>query len=261
MPSPERTSTDAELAAAFDGALENGEVFAVFQPQIALATGKVVGAEALCRWVHPVLGPVPPDVFIPLAESTGAIHAIGRFMLEQGVDAAMSWERSGDPISVSVNVSPMQLETDEFVSDLSACVGPSGIPAGRLTIEITESHPLVGLAAVTERLHAVRDMGVHVSLDDYGVGHASPAQLARLPVDEVKLDRSLLDGNNLDASQTILDVVAEARRRSLRVVAEGVETPEQLEFVTDVGCERAQGYLLGRPMHPSGIDELIRQAG
>jgi EAL domain-containing protein (putative c-di-GMP-specific phosphodiesterase class I) len=257
--SPSGTWTDSEISGALDGALDRGELFAVFQPQIALDTGGVAAAEALCRWTHPLRGPVPPDVFIPLAERTGAIHAVGHFMLERALEAASAWQRSGDPVSVSVNVSPVQLQTDSFVLDLAGSLGRSAVDAGRLTIEMTETHPVVGLPDVVIRLETIREMGVHVSLDDYGVGHASADQLARLPVDEVKLERSLLDGNNLEASDIVLHVTTEARRRGLRVVAEGVETHEQLKFVTDIGCERAQGFLLGRPMDVAALGELIRR--
>lgn len=251
---------DDEMAAALDEAIDRSELFALYQPQFAIATRRVVGAEALCRWRHPEYGLVPPDVFIPLAERTGAIHAVGEFMLEQALEAAMSWQSQRDPISISVNVSPVQLETDRFVLETAECLGRSGLAAEVLTLEITESHPVVQIIDVTTRLSTVREMGVLVSLDDYGVGHASSTQLARLPVDEVKLDRSLLDGNNLDASDIIVAVVAEARRRGLRVVAEGVETPEQLEFIRSVGCERAQGFLLSRPIDKDAVTDLIQRA-
>ncbi|WP_194398106.1 EAL domain-containing protein [Microbacterium atlanticum] len=257
MTSSDEARADADLAAALDGALEREELFAVFQPQFDLRSRDVVGAEALCRWRHPTLGLVPPDVFIPIAERSGAIHPIGRFMLEQALDAASGWQGSTDPVSVSVNASPVQLEADSFVLDVTSMLGRFAFPPALLTIEITESYPLLDVGAVTARLDDIREMGGVVSLDDYGVGHASSTQLARLPVDEVKLDRSLLDGNNLEASDIIAGVVEVARRRGLRVVAEGVETPEQLEFVSTVGCHRAQGFLLGRPVDKDAIDDLI----
>ena len=248
---------DAELTADLAGALARGEIFAVYQPQFALSTRDVVGAEALCRWAHPIHGAVPPDVFIPLAEESGDIHAIGRFMLEEGLDALSSWNRPGNPMDVSVNVSPVQFEEEQFLPQLREVVARDPSPARGLTLEITESRPLGDTPAVVAVLDAARDLGVSVSLDDYGTGHASPSQLRQLPLDEVKLDRSLLDGRNLEASEIIRAVVAEARRQRLRIVAEGVETPEQLQFVTDIGCERAQGFLLGRPMERARLEELI----
>lgn len=260
MPSSDTTFADSELASELERALDRRELFAVFQPQIALRTGKVVGAEALCRWRHPRRGAVPPDVFIPLSEHTGTIHPIGQFMIDEGLEAARSWRAAGFPIGVSVNVSPLQLDSEDFASDVTERLRRFDLPAGQLTIEITESHP-VGEAAAIGRLEAVRESGIRVSLDDYGAGHARSTQLSRLPLDEVKLDRSLLDGNDLEARDTILDVVDEARRRGLHIVAEGVETPEQLEFVTRIGTERAQGFLLGRPMDRVAIADLIARAG
>ncbi|QIG38487.1 EAL domain-containing protein [Microbacterium sp. 4R-513] len=244
------------MAAALDQALDRAELFAVFQPQIALDTGRVAAAEALCRWTHPVLGSVPPDVFIPLAERTGVIEAIGNFMLNESLDALTSWQRSNGEITVSVNVSPLQLEADTFVTQVAEGLQRTECAPARLTLEITESHPLAPLDVVNTSLRAIRESGVLVSLDDYGVGHASSSSLARHTFDEVKLDRSLLDGNDLDASQTIRDITAEARRRGLRIVAEGIETEEQLEFVRNVGCDRGQGFLLGRPMDRSALTEL-----
>lgn len=245
-----------DLSAELDVALVGGQLAAVFQPQISLDSGRIVAVEGLCRWQHPTLGFISPERFIPLAESTGAIHEIGRFMIEECIAAADHWGDLGSRIEMSVNISPLQLTT-AFAEELSDRWRRRELPVHSLTLEITESLPVTDLEASVSRLTSLRDAGIGISLDDYGTGHASSDQLDRLPVTEVKLDRSLIQNRAALPAGEISDVVALAHRRELRVVAEGIENDEQLDFARDVGCDRAQGYLLGRPVPAEQIAELL----
>jgi EAL domain-containing protein (putative c-di-GMP-specific phosphodiesterase class I) len=244
-----------DLATDLDSAVAEGELSAVFQPQISLATGRVVAAEGLCRWNHPRLGSVPPDQFIPLAEANGSIHAIGQFMIDECIAAADRWSTVVDRIEMSVNVSPLQL-TASFADDLRERWGHRHLPMDSLTLEITESLPVTDLEAIVPRLEALREVGIGISLDDYGTGHASITQLDRLPVTEVKLDRSLIQAA-ADEPTEVSAVVGYAHARDLRVVAEGIENEGQLAFARDSGCDRAQGYLLGRPMPVEQLEALL----
>lgn len=249
--------TNAELVSDLGEASARGELFAVFQPQFDLANGSIVAAEALCRWRHPKHGIVPPDTFIPLAEATGAIGAIGRFMLDQGLRAVVAWRRLGLPIGVSVNVSPVQLSTEDLVDHLGERIEAHSLPAGALTVELTESRPLDDFADIADRLRRVRALGIGVALDDFGAGHASPEHLEQLPVTEVKLDKSIVQSGTDATWRELAERLRGARARDLTVVAEGIETPSHLRRARDLLCDRAQGFLLGRPLERASFDALL----
>lgn len=248
---PSRTRAD-DLSLA----LERSELFAVFQPQISAESGRVVAAEALCRWRHGQDGLVPADEFIPLAEETGEIHAIGLFMLDACLDALDDWRSRGRMLEVSVNVSPLQLLADDFVDHLSAEVVRRDLPELAVTIEITETRPVPGSDVIRRRLENLRSIGVGVALDDYGSGHSSREQLERLPLSEVKLDRTLVQTPSEDVS-ALVETVGWARRHGMRIVAEGIETAENLEFARSLECDRYQGYLLGFPVPRDEFDASI----
>ncbi|MET0296332.1 MAG: EAL domain-containing protein [Microbacterium sp.] len=234
-------------------ALERSELFPVFQPQFSAETGLIVAAEALCRWRHAEDGLIPADEFIPLAEETGAIHAIGLFMLDQCFDALDAWRSDGRTLEVSVNVSPLQLLTDDFVDQLADRFAERDLPALAVTIEITETRPVPGSDEIARRLQRLRSLGVGVALDDYGTGHSSRGQLEKLPLSEVKLDRSLVQTPPDDVAP-LVDMVAWAHEHGIRVVAEGIETTENLDFARSLASDRMQGYLLGLPVARSAID-------
>lgn len=229
------------------GAGHRGELVAYFQPQIALPDRMVVGVEALARWNHPEFGLIAPTDFIPAAESTGLIGELGHHMLELAVQQVAAWRTTGLPLDLAVNVSPNQL-SDDYCDDVSTVLDRSGLPAANLTLEITETQPIADLAGVIECLQHVRDLGVGVSIDDFGVGHASLEHFRSLPASELKLDQSIIQGSVDDATARLADVLVEARDRGLRIVAEGVETPEQLALAERLGCDRAQGFLIGAPL-------------
>lgn len=232
-----------DLATALIGAVARGEIFAVFQPQADVESGAIVGTEALCRWRHPQLGLVPPDEFIPVAEDTGLIDGIGRFMAEQCCVVLTEFA-----LDASVNVSPYQLETPDFTEWLAECLASHTSRGGSLTLEITESRPIMDVAPVLRRLAPLRSLGVGIALDDFGSGHSSLTQLKRLHGTEVKLDRSLVADESADAFARMAQVVELAHSSGIRVVAEGIETEADLERVRILRCDRAQGYLIGRPM-------------
>ena len=240
------------------GAGQRGELVAYFQPQVALPGRQVVGVEALARWDHPEFGLISPTDFIPAAESSGLIAEIGHHMLDLAVQQAAAWRASGRGLDVAVNVSPNQLADDDYCEDVSAVLDRHGLDPATLTLEITETQPIADVPAVIECLLHVRGLGVGVSIDDFGAGHSSLEQFRRLPASEVKLDQSIIQGPVDDAYARLSDVLVEARERGLRIVAEGVETHEQLALAERLGCDRAQGYLIGRPM---AAEAFVRSLG
>ena len=248
---------DDTFATELDAALHAGEVFAVYQPLVEVMSGRIAGVEGLCRWTDSRGRAVPPDMFIPVAENTGLIHELGRFMLDECLASAAAWRAAGNAIDVSINVSPTQLADASFCDDVVERLVARALPADAVTLEITESLPLQDLSLIVARLEELRSRGLGVSLDDFGTGHASAEQLERLPVTELKLDRSLMQGERARTIALLSDVVARARERGLRVVAEGIETVEQLKLAQELGCERAQGYLLGAPMPKADVDALL----
>jgi EAL domain-containing protein (putative c-di-GMP-specific phosphodiesterase class I) len=241
------TRTD-DLADDLATAQRDGELFAVFQPQISLPDGVIVGAEALCRWRHPQRGLVPPDAFIEAAEQSRLIDEIGIFMIDECFTASIEWRAAGTPISLSVNVSPVQLLTDAFIDYLEAELARRAVAPGDITLEITESAPQVDRLSLIPRLRQVRAMGLGLSLDDFGTGQASMEQLESLPLTEVKLDGTLVRGGTGSSLEPLSEVVAIAHERGLNVVAEGIETIAHLETASAIRCDRAQGYLFGKPL-------------
>jgi EAL domain-containing protein (putative c-di-GMP-specific phosphodiesterase class I) len=225
-----------------EGAVSRGEITAAYQPQFDLETMEAVAAESLCRWRHPQLGWVSPAEFIPAAEDAGFIGEIGRYMAEDCLGVLTDW-----PIDVSVNVSPYQLASAAFTGWLVDRLGGLLTQGGRLTLEITETRAVPDIAAVLLRLAPLRSRGVGIALDDFGIGHSSLTQLKRLHASEVKLDRSLVAAGTPEAERKMAEVIEVAHEAGIRVVAEGIETDADLALVRRLGCDRGQGYLLGRP--------------
>ena len=224
-----------------------GELVAYFQAQVALPSRVVVGVEALARWVHPEFGLLGPTRFIPAAESLGLIRDLGHHMLELAVRQVAAWRRKGIDLHLAVNVSPNQLAED-YCEDISGVLDRADLPATSLTLEVTETQPIADVPAVVDCLLHVRELGVGVSIDDFGSGHSSFEQFRKLPATELKLDLSIIQGSVDHSTTRLTDALREARDRGLRIVAEGVETEEQLAFAERLGCHRAQGFLFGPPM-------------
>ena len=233
------------------------EIYAEYQPQVDLETGRIVGAEALSRWRNDEFGRIPPANFIPLAEDTGAIHEIGRYMIVEGFRCAADWARRGLGVSMSVNVSPMQLRSDDIVQQITDNLDRRSVAPEMFSIEITESLPLEDLPNVIGRLNRIRALGVGVSIDDFGAGFSSVELVDSLPASELKFDLSLIHDRSESAEELMSRLVSEVKPRGIRIVAEGIETVSQLYRARALGCDRAQGFLTGRPMSCNDFEQLL----
>jgi diguanylate cyclase (GGDEF)-like protein len=242
--------------------VERNEFFLEYQPRLALESGAVTGVEALVRWAHPDLGVVPPGEFIELAEETGAIHDIGRWVLEAACVQAARWSRDGlPPVRIAVNVSARQFAHDNLVGQVAAALAVSRLAPSRLELEITESAVAQNVERAAQILGALRKLGVRVSLDDFGTGYSSLAQLKRFPIDTLKVDRSFvaeLPGNADDAA-IARAIIAMGRSLRLLVVAEGIETPAQYAFLREQGCDEVQGFLVSRPLGAADCADFLRR--
>jgi diguanylate cyclase (GGDEF)-like protein/PAS domain S-box-containing protein len=261
--------TRLALEAELRWAISNGELRLQYQPIVDLATGAVAAAEALVRWQHPDRGMLPPGEFIPLAEATELVVPLGRWVLHTACRAAAAWPAGrGDAadaggVPVSVNVSVRQLQRAGFVEDVAEALRGSGLPARRLTLEVTESVLLADLDTALMRLEALRALGVRVALDDFGTGYSSLAYLQRLPVDVLKIDRAFTADVTAGGKRAALAraVVTLADTLGLRTVAEGVETAEQHAELRALGCGFAQGYLYARPLDLDAFEEFLAADG
>lgn len=241
-------------------ALECDALTLHYQPRISLADGRVVGVEALLRWPHPTRGMVPPSEFIPIAEESGIIVALGDWVLRRACRDARDWLDAGHwPGRVAVNVSARQLLHGDFFDGLIRALTDAGLPATALELELTESMALTGHAQTHPLLQAIADRGVSLALDDFGTGYSSFEYLSSLPIDTLKIDRSLLRGPVPDASARgiIRAIVAMAEALGLSAVMEGVETAEQADFLREIGCPQVQGFLYARPMPELDLREWL----
>jgi EAL domain-containing protein (putative c-di-GMP-specific phosphodiesterase class I) len=241
------------LAGDLQTALAVGDVVPVFQPLCRARDHAVVGAEALARWRHPHLGPVPPDEFIAIAEQTGLIAELTSVVLDRALAQARAWRDEGRPLRVSVNLSPRSLTDGDPVEAVLTALHRHGLPPSALLLEITESTIMSNVEQACAVLAALRATGVHTALDDFGTGHSSLTQLRAIPVDEVKLDRSFLTGVEEDpaARRIVATAVALCHDLGKTVVAEGVEDAGTADFLRDCGVDLLQGYWFGRPLPAS----------
>ncbi|MCE9679896.1 EAL domain-containing protein [Shewanella sp. AS1] len=242
-------------------AIERNELELNFQPQIDVADGnKVLGVEALLRWLHPKEGYIPPDVFIKIAESSGLILDIDRWVLGQVCQLGAKWgERLGDGFRISVNVSAVQFRQPDFIQGISRVLAESGMSPHRLGLEITEGVLMKELRVAREHLKALKQLGIDVAIDDFGTGYSSLAYLRNFDVGLLKIDRAfIIDIANNEADQAIVSSISElARNLKLSVVVEGVETQEQLEQVLGRGCHIIQGYYFAKPMTVSALEAFV----
>lgn len=242
------------------GALERHEIVSYFQPQVDTGSQRIVAAEALARWQHPVHGLLTPDIFIPAAQEHGLIDDIGEFMVDEAWAAAARWRDAGNPIQVSVNVSATQLSTDRLTDQLTRKLRESDLKGQAIIVEITETHEFEDAPEVATRLRHVRELGLGLSIDDFGAGFSSIERLKRVPATELKIDLSLIQDDTDDAYAVLIEIVEEAHRRGMRVVAEGVETEAQRHRVEVLRCHRAQGFLYGRPMPMVELGAMLAQS-
>jgi diguanylate cyclase (GGDEF)-like protein/PAS domain S-box-containing protein len=243
-----------ELKTELQRALARGELSVHYQPVIDLATGRIAGVEALARWVHPTLGPIMPDDFIPLAEETGLISEIGRDILLRACQQLAQWQRTYlhlAPGFLTVNVSGRQLIDPSLLDDVQAALDASGIQPAQLILEITESVMFSNDEPALERLHELKAIGVRLAIDDFGTGYSSLAYLQRLPVDILKLDKNFVDElerGKLTASAIANAIVDLGHNLKLQVIAEGIETDRQARLLRNGHCDYGQGYLFDRPL-------------
>jgi EAL domain-containing protein (putative c-di-GMP-specific phosphodiesterase class I) len=255
----ERLTVRGELQRA----IEANQFELYFQPLVDLQNGEACGVEALCRWNHPTRGFVQPDQFIPLAEETGLIVEIGRWVLQEGCRHALAFQAAaaGDsPLRLGVNLSVRQLQHPDIVTDVRRALAGSGLDPSTLVLEVTESVMMADAQLAATRLHELRALGARVALDDFGTGYSSLSHLSRFPIDVLKMDRSFLAPEGaLSASGLAAAIVSLGVTLGLEVVAEGIERPDQMEALRELGCPIGQGYLIGRPMNADAILRWLRE--
>jgi EAL domain-containing protein (putative c-di-GMP-specific phosphodiesterase class I) len=256
----QRHKLSGELARSVD----RGELQVHYQPILELATGRVVAAEALARWFHPLRGFVAPETFIALAEENGSILALGRFVLAEAIYRAGSWRAlpGVDPdMQVSVNVSPLQLLQVDFVDEVAALLREAGLPPEALVLEMTETVLLRDMQPTLDKLRELKELGVVLSLDDFGTGYSSLGYLRRFPVDILKIAREFVppgDSAESESDWAVANtIVALGRTMNLSVVAEGIEEAGQLERLKAMGCEYGQGYLFLRPCDATAFERHL----
>lgn len=252
-----RTWEGARLASELREAVVRGELRAFYQPQYDVTTLTLVALEALCRWRHPREGLLPPDRFIHIAERYGLIAAVDNVMLEVAARECAWWHRRGLTLGMSINISPTELGPG-FASSLLSRVSELDLPHRVMTVEITESPAFTYTRNEIDALQALIDGGIGVSIDDFGIGNASLALVRDLPITEVKIDKSLMgDGGSI---HLIHECVSIAHDRGAIVVAEGVESEEQVHWARAWGCDRVQGHYLSPALPPSDVEDVVLAA-
>ncbi len=245
------------LEDALKFALEKKELFILYQPILNLKTKKMVGAEALLRWKNEILGIVSPDVFIPIAEESGLINAIGKWVLKTICQQATKWHKKDSDFKLSLNVSSIQLIDNDFLPFLMNVMEETKTPASLLELELTETSIMTNPVSVETVLKKIHELGISISIDDFGTGYSSLSLLQRLPCSTLKIDKSFITGIATNKNIIINSVITLGNSLGLRVIAEGIETQEQLQFLRDKGCELGQGYFLSKPLTAEIINDLI----
>ena len=240
-------------------AVAKGELEVHYQPIVSVAAAQTVGFEALVRWRHPERGLVSPADFIPIAEETGAIIEIDRWVLRQACTQLALWQTDSTALTLSVNLSSQQLERPDFVAFVRDTLAETGFDAARLHLEITESTLANRAAEVMTALEQLEALGLELHIDDFGTGYSSLSYLQGFPADVLKIDRSFINKltQNAESARLVQTIVAMAHGLGLCVVAEGVETVEQLEHLRTLGCEYAQGYLFAKPLEVDAVPAFL----
>ncbi|MET4024994.1 diguanylate cyclase (GGDEF)-like protein [Marinobacter sp. MBR-99] len=249
-----------QLEKDLNNALTNHEFHLVYQPQINLETKRIIGAEALLRWEHPERGMIPPDDFIPVAESNGAIVEIGQWVLDQACWQAARWASEGSPLRIAVNLSAVQLRQEAIVDDILNTLKRHNIPSGRLELEVTETSFMTNLSDAVAKLHRLHRAGISIAVDDFGTGYSSLTYLKQMPVQHLKIDKQfirdlLVNEEDTRIANTIIDL---GKSLNLTVVAEGVETAEQEYYLSQRGCKLAQGYFFSKPLPPREFETFVQ---
>ena len=254
-------STRLSLEREIRNALIQGEFEVFYQPQVALADGRITGVEALVRWRHAIRGMIEPAEFLPLAEETGLIMQIDEYVQQQAFHDVAAWRRSGlGEIQLSVNLTSMQIEQEKFVDRFIGALEESGLPADAVKLEITESTLMQDIEVIIPKLKEVQNLGARIAIDDFGTGYSSLAYLQQFPINTLKIDRSFVGDIRADESgASIVDaIVAMARGLKLDLVAEGVENRTQLRYLKDQGCEEVQGFIFSPAVPANELVELLQ---
>jgi diguanylate cyclase (GGDEF)-like protein/PAS domain S-box-containing protein len=248
------------IESALRNAVERGEFVLYYQPQLDMKTGKIVGMEALIRWQHPELGMVPPGRFIGIAEETGMIVEIGAWVLRTACAQNKAWQDAGyDKLRVAVNLSARQFGAADLIENLAAVLSDTGLEPKYLEIELTESLFMSDITPAVDLLHRIKALGVNLSIDDFGTGYSSLSYLSRFPIDVLKIDRSFVADITRDANDEaiVTSIIALAHNLKLAVIAEGVETGEQLDYLRRHGCDEMQGYYFSPPLPAHQFEQLL----
>jgi len=240
-------------------AVKNGEFFLAYQPTVDLSDMRPNGLEALIRWRHPVRGVVQPDDFIPLLEETGMIVEVGKWVLMQACCQGATWRAAGYPIGMAVNVSPLQLETDQLIGDIEEALSHSGLDPEALTIEITETTLMRNIEDTAGRLAAIKQLGVRLAIDDFGTGYSSLAHLQRFRIDALKIDRSFISGlkQNAQGETLIHTLVQLGKALSIETFAEGIEQQQELSLLQGQDCDSGQGFLFAKPLDIAATEAFL----
>ena len=250
------------IESALRNALERDEFVLFYQPQVDLASGRIIGMEALIRWNHPELGMVPPNRFVPVAEETGMIVPIGAWVMRTAAAQAKAWQDAGlGRVRVAVNLSARQFGDPDLISGIEAVLADTGLPPDCFEIELTESLFMSDVTPAVDLLHRMKALGVNLSIDDFGTGYSSLSYLSRFPIDVLKIDRSFVNDITDDANDAAIvsSIIALAHNLKLSVIAEGVETAEQLDYLRSQGCDEMQGYYFSRPLPAADFEKLLRE--
>ncbi|HET8849283.1 MAG TPA: EAL domain-containing protein [Marinobacter sp.] len=252
----ERKQLEKDLARA----LANHEFHLVYQPQINLGSRRVIGAEALLRWKHPERGMIPPDHFIPVAEACGAIVEIGQWVLDQACWQAARWATDGTPFRIAVNLSAVQLKQGDIVEIVLDTLQRHNIPAGRLELEVTETSFMTNMADAVAKLHLLHHAGISIAVDDFGTGYSSLTYLKQMPVQHLKIDKQFIRDLLVNEEDTrIANIIIDlGKSLNLTVVAEGVETAEQEYYLSQRGCQLAQGHYFSKPLLPKDFEIFVK---
>ncbi len=246
------------LLSQLDDAIDDGQVWLAYQPKVDLKSGRTVGAEALARWTHPEKGPISPTEFVTAAEQSDRIGKLTEFVLDQAIGSTAELVRKGHDFGIAVNLSARMLNDRRLPERVAAVLGRHGLNADKLTLELTETAAISGTGSGIDLLNRLRDLGVRISIDDYGTGLSTLDYLKKMPASEIKIDQSFIKTMRDNRSDLIMvqSTIALAHSLGRTVVAEGVEDPRSLEQLRDMQCDVAQGFIVGRPM---SFDELVRR--
>jgi len=243
-------------------ALERNEFMLFYQPQIDISTGRVIGVEALIRWLQPDLVLVKPGQFIPVTEETGLIVPIGEWILRSACAQNKAWQSEGiEPFNMTVNISGIQFQQDTFIEMVAQSLYDSGLDPSYLKLELTESCLMKHSENSIKKMNLLKGMGIQISIDDFGTGYSSLNYLKRFPVEILKIDRSFICdiATNPDDQAIVRAIIALAHNLNIKVIAEGVETKKQLGLLRGYGCDGAQGYLICPPINPASLTQFIKE--